>query len=90
MIGLVVICVISNWNQPVKKELLRIGIILGFEGLGVVIRYCVWSVWGRSFMGGWARGRGRNLGSMWGGGMSRFIFGELSEYLVFQLEFVPV
>ena len=53
-------------------ELLRIGIILGFEGLGVVIRYCVWSVLGRSFIGGWWIGRGRSLGSIGGGGMFNY------------------
>ena len=48
---------------------LRTGIILVFEGLGVVIRYCVWSVLGKSFMGEWWDGRGRSGGSIGGGGM---------------------
>jgi hypothetical protein len=52
MTGLGVICVLRNWNQLVKKELLRIGIILGFEGLEVIIRYCVWCVLVRSIIVG--------------------------------------
>jgi hypothetical protein len=31
MTGLVVICVVKNLKEPVKKEWLRIGIIPGFE-----------------------------------------------------------
>ena len=51
---------------------LRTGIILVFEGLGVVIRYCVWSVLGKSFMGEWWDGRGRSGGSIGGGGMFNY------------------
>jgi hypothetical protein len=35
----------------------------------VFIRYCVWSVLGKGFIGEWWSGRGRNLGSIGGGGM---------------------
>ena len=74
MIGLIVICVVRNWKGQGSMELLRIGIIRGFEGLGVGIRYFVWGVWGGSFIGGWWGGRGRSGGSIGGGGM----FKELS------------
>ena len=72
MIGLVVIYVVKNWNQPVRKEWLRIGIILVFGGWVVVIRYFVWCVWGGSFMGGWVVVRKRLGGSIWGGGMFNY------------------
>jgi len=71
MIERVVICVGKNWGERVRKELLRIGIILIFGGLGVVIRYYVWGVLVRSFIGGWVGGRGRLGGSIWRGGMIR-------------------
>jgi len=48
---------------------LRIGIILGFEGLGVFIRYCVWSVLGKSFIRGLVQVRKRLGGNIWGEGM---------------------
>jgi len=43
---------------------LRIGIILGFEGLGVFIRYCVWSVLGKSFIRGLVQVRKRLGGNI--------------------------
>ena len=70
MIGLVVIYVVKNWKERGRLGKLRIGIIQGFEGLGVVIRYCAWGVLGKSFMGGWVGGRGKCGGSIWGGGIS--------------------
>jgi len=51
--------------------ILRIGIILTFEGLGVLIRYFVWSVWGKSFIIDLILVRKRLGESIWGGGMSR-------------------
>ena len=51
--------------------LLKTETTLTFEGLGVAIRYCVWSVLGRSFIIGWVMGRRRLGGSIWGGGMNK-------------------
>ena len=51
--------VIKNRNNP------------GFEELVLLIRYFVLNVWGRSFMGEWWTDRGRSLGSIGGGSMSR-------------------
>jgi len=42
----------------------------GFEGLGVLIRYCAWSVWEGGFMGEWVVVRGRLGGNIWRGGIS--------------------
>jgi len=50
MIGLIAIYALRNWKEQVKKEWLRIGITLGFGGLGVLIKYYVWDVLGKSFI----------------------------------------
>ena len=64
MIGLIATYVLKNLKEPVKRELLRTGIILTFEGLGVLIRYFALNVWGKSFIGGWWGGRERSLGNI--------------------------
>ena len=55
----------------VRKELLKIGMTRGFGGWRLRKKCCVWSVLGRGFISEWWSGRGRNLGSMCGGGMFR-------------------
>jgi len=56
-----------------KWERLKINffatLTLTFGELVQFIRYCVWNVWGKSFIGGWVVGRGRLGGSIWRGGM---------------------
>ena len=74
MIGLVAICVLKSWKELVKKGWLRIGIILTFEGWAVVIRYFAWNAWERSFIRGWQIGRGRNGGSIGGGGIRKISY----------------
>ena len=65
----VVICVVKNRKEPVKKEWLRIGTTRAFGGLRVSGKYCAWSAWGKSFMGGWVKGKRKCGESMRGGGM---------------------
>jgi hypothetical protein len=45
--------------------------IRDFEGLGVIIRYCVWNVLERNIIKEWLIGRGKSGGSIGGGGMSK-------------------
>jgi len=59
-------------RQLVKKEWLRIEMMLGFGGLRVSGRCFVWSVLVKSFIGVWWGGRGRSGGNIGGGGMFRF------------------
>ena len=81
MTELVVICVVRNWKERGRLERSRIGIILGFEGLGVIIRYFALNVLGKSFIREWLIGRGKSGGSIWGGGISNTYLDFLTLFL---------
>ena len=72
MIGLVVICVLKSWKERVRKEWLKIGIILTSGELAQFIRYYVWGVLERSFIIGWIVVKRKLGGSIWGGGMFNY------------------
>jgi hypothetical protein len=74
MTWLIAICVLKNWKGQERLERLRIGMTRNFEGFAQFIRYFAWNVWERSVIREWLIGRGRSLGSIGGGGMSKVNF----------------
>lgn len=73
MIELTATYALKNWKEQERPARLRTETTLTFEVSEVVIRYCVWSVLGGSFIVGWIVVKRKLGGNIWGGGMFRVL-----------------